>query len=205
MTNAYRATTGVPPLVQQAHAHARKTGFTQSCTDETGRLLRVLASQVRGDGIIGEIGTGCGVGAAWIISGLAPGVRFVTIEVDAVRAEAARTLFAPFPDVTVRTGDWRELLPHGPFALLFADGGKAKVEGADDLRRALAPGGTIMLDDLGPEDQWPPEWRGQRDPVRDYWLNHPGLIAVELLTTPTSCVILAVPVSANVTTPKPAR
>jgi len=193
MTTAYRATTEVPPLVRQAQACARESGFTQSCTDETGRLLRLLAGQVRG-GIVGEIGTGCGVGAAWIINGLASGVQFVTIELDAARAEAARALFAPFPHVTVLTGDWRALLPHEPFALLFADGGKAKEGGADDCRRALAPGGTLVLDDLTPEDRWPPEWRGQRDPVRDYWLNHPDLIAIELHTTPTSCVILAVPV-----------
>lgn len=193
MTTAYRATTGAPPLVRQAQALARAAGFTQSCTDETGRLLRLLSSQVHSNRTIGEIGTGCGVGAAWIVSGLAPGVRFLTIEQDAARAAAARALFAPFSQVTVLTGDWRELLPHGPFALLFADSSKAKEQGADDCRRALAPGGTVVLDDLTPEDQWPPEWRGQRDPVRDYWLNHPELLAVELLTTPASCVILATP------------
>ena len=39
---------------------------------------------------------------------------------------------------------------------------------------------------------WPEEWRGQPDSVRDFWLGHDDLVAVELLTTPKSSAILAV-------------
>ena len=38
---------------------------------------------------VAEIGTGCGVGAAWIVSALDPGVTFVTVERDASLAAAA--------------------------------------------------------------------------------------------------------------------
>ena len=49
----------------------------------------------------------------------------------------------------------------------------------------LAPGGTVVLDDLTPGRSGP-------DPVRDFWLEHPRLAAIELLTTPETAVILAV-------------
>ena len=49
----------------------------------------------------------------------------------------------------------------------------------------LAPGGTVVLDDLTPGRSGP-------DPVREFWLEHPRLAAIELLTTPETAVILAV-------------
>ena len=49
-----------PPLVQRALALER--GFERSCIREVGLLLYVLAAQ-RGRARIGELGTGCGVGA----------------------------------------------------------------------------------------------------------------------------------------------
>lgn len=186
----YRATTAIPPLVQRALELASRTGFTRSCIPEVGRLLHVLAGQHRG-GLIAEIGTGCGVGAAWIVSALAPGARFVTIEIDSERAAAAQSLFAAYPNVRVVHGDWRAILDQAPFAMLFADGGKAKAHAPEELLAALQPGGLLVLDDLTPESQWPAEWRGQLDPVRAFWLNDPRVAATELLVTPKDAVIVA--------------
>ena len=78
----------------------------RSCSAETGRLLQVLAAQ-RGRERVAEIGTGCGVGAAWILSALDPAVTFFTVEVDEERAAAAAELFADDPDATVLHGDWQ--------------------------------------------------------------------------------------------------
>jgi predicted O-methyltransferase YrrM len=186
----FRATSDTPPLVRDAMALAARLGFEQSCRPDVGRLLAVLVGHVRA-GVIAELGTGCGVGAAWIAGALRPGVDFVTVENDAERAAAARALFAHLPNLTVLTGDWRLILEHGPFALLFADGGKAKQHDPDALLDALIPGGLLALDDLTPEAHWPAEWRGQPDPLRSLWLNDPRVFATELLTTPTTAVILA--------------
>lgn len=187
----YRATAYIPPLVREALALAERTGFTQSCLPEVGRLLAVLAGQVR-SGVVAELGTGCGVGAAWIVSALRPEVQFMTVEIDAERAAAAWSLFAHLPNVAVITGDWRLILAHAPFALLFADGGNAKRHAPETLLDALAPGGLLVIDDLTPEAHWPEEWRGQPDPIREFWLNDPRVIATELLTTETTAVVLAV-------------
>ena len=42
---------------------ARRESFAHSCRPEHGRLLYALAA---GAGTIGETGTGCGVGLAWL-------------------------------------------------------------------------------------------------------------------------------------------
>ena len=171
----------VPPLVERALKLAERTGFTRSCSEETGRLLQVLAGQ-RGRTRVGEIGTGCGVGSAWILSALDPETAFVTIELDTGRAAAAGQLFAADENATVLQGEWRGLLPaEAPFDLLFADGGKAKWD--DELLGLLAPGGTLFLDDLTPGSE-------ARDPVRELWLTHPRLFAVELQISPREGVIV---------------
>jgi predicted O-methyltransferase YrrM len=171
----------LPPLVERALALSERAGFTKSCSTEAGRLLQVLAGQ-RGRTRVGEIGTGCGVGSAWILSALDPGVHFVTVELDAERAAAAGELLAGDENATVLRGDWRDLLAgEAPFDLLFADGGKAKAH--EEIVGLLAPGGTLVLDDLTPGYD-------ERDPVRELWLGHQRVLAAELQISPREAVIV---------------
>jgi len=68
-TAAYDGLTDLPPLVERAVDLARRLGFANSCRPEHGRLRHALAA---GAGTIGETGTGCGVGLAWLASGPGP-------------------------------------------------------------------------------------------------------------------------------------
>ena len=92
--------------------------------------------------MIGESGTGCGVGLAWLASAVPPETVLVSVERDPSRAEVAREVFAGTGNVTVLTGDWRVLADHGPFDLLVLDGGGTGKEGepAADPELLLAPG-----------------------------------------------------------------
>jgi predicted O-methyltransferase YrrM len=182
MGSTARSLEGAPPLVVRAEELAGRHGFTRSCEPEVGRLLHLLAAQ-RGRVRVGEIGTGVGVGAAWMVSALPPEVPFVTVELDDERWAAAAELFREDGHVRVLHGDWRELLPpEAPFDLLFVDSGPSKAD--PGLVGLVAPGGTVVLDDLTP---------GRTDdPVRDLWLGHPDLAATELLVTPAMAVIVAV-------------
>lgn len=177
-----------PPLVERALALAAARGFRRSCSPEVGALLHVLASR-RGILRAAEIGTGCGVGAAWIVSALAPGVPFFTAELDPGQAAATRELFAADEAVSILMGDWRETLPpEAPFDFLFLDAAKQRPDLDGEAAVALlTPGATIVLDDLTPG-------RAGADPVRDFWLAHPSLVATELLVTPESAAIVAVKV-----------
>jgi predicted O-methyltransferase YrrM len=173
-----------PPLVTRALALERELGFERSCIREVGMLLHVLAAQ-RGRTRVGELGTGCGVGAAWIVSALPPTVPFVTVELDETRARAAAELFAADENVTVLQGDWHGMMPpEAPFDLLFLDSGKQHPElDGEDVIGLLAPGATIVMDDLTPGRPGP-------DPVRDFWLNQPRIVALEILTTPQTAAIV---------------
>jgi predicted O-methyltransferase YrrM len=174
-----------PPLVCRALELERELGFERSSIPEVGRLLHVLAGQ-RGRARVGELGTGCGVGAAWIVSALPPAVPFVTVELDETLARAAAELFAEDANVRVLQGDWHELMPpEAPFDLLFYDGGGKQHPELDgeQVVGLLAPGATIVMDDLTPG-------RTTHDPVREFWLNHREIAAVELLTTPQTSAIV---------------
>jgi predicted O-methyltransferase YrrM len=174
----------VPPVVARAKAAAEALGLEKSCRDEDGMLLHILAGR-RGLERAAEIGTGAGVGTAWLASALPPGVPLVTVERDERLAAAAADLFEHDADVHVLQGDWRDVLrPHAPFDLIFVDGGRAK-DDVDAVLALAAPGATIVMDDFSSD-------RDRPDPRREAWLAHPRVAAVELGTPETAQVIVAV-------------
>jgi predicted O-methyltransferase YrrM len=189
-TAAYDGVTGLPPLVERAVRLARAEAFANSCRPEHGRLLFALAA---GAAVIGETGTGCGVGLAWLASGARPGTRLVSVELDAARAERAAELFSGLPQVTVIHGDWRQIYPAGPFDLLSLDGGAHGKAGGRpaDPEILLNPGGTLVIDDLTPARAWPPRFEGRVDEPRMYWLTHPGLDTTELRLAPDLAALVA--------------
>ena len=174
----------MPPLVARARETAERLGFAQSCRDEDGRLLHVLAGR-RGIERVAEIGTGVGVGTAWLAAAVAPGTPVYTAEPDEACAREAARLFAEDPDVHVLAGDWRAVLPpHAPFDLIFVDGGHAK-DDPDAVLGLATPGATLVLDDFSGD------WPGP-DSRRERWLVHPRVTTVELGTGGNARVLLAV-------------
>ena len=173
-----------PPLVQRALALAQAQGLRQSCRPDDGALLHVLAAR-RGTARVAEIGTGTGVGAAWIVSALPPPVPFFSAEPDRALAARAAELFSDDPSVRVIPGAWRESLPpEAPFDLVAVGAGDAK-DDVDAVVGLLAPGGTAVLGDLRHDPSLP-------DARRDTWLHHPLLSTIELWVTPGRRALLAV-------------
>ncbi|WP_053958860.1 O-methyltransferase [Sulfobacillus thermosulfidooxidans] len=177
-----------PEIVLQALYVAQQLAFSGSCLDEVGKLLALLAGHIR-TGKIAEIGTGCGVGTAWLIS--AATVDVFTVDHDISRVNRVRQLFAHHSGVHVLAGDWTQILSHGPFQLIFVDAKPAKYAGIDAIISACAEGGLIFLDDLTPFELWPEAWKNKRDPLRDMWLNHSQLWSVEIRTSARHAAILA--------------
>lgn len=173
-----------PPLVTKALAFAAARGFATSCQKEDGALLHVLAAR-RGVMRVGEIGTGAGVGTAWLASALPPTTPLFTTETDPDLAAAVAAFYVDDPNVTILVGSWRDTLPpEAPFDLMFVDASDAK----DDVESTiglLTPGGTAVLDDywFAPSD---------RDQRRDAWLRHPLLTAIEVWVTPERRALVAV-------------
>jgi predicted O-methyltransferase YrrM len=179
----------LPPLVSAALNLSGRRGFVSATRTETGRLLATLAASRRG--LLGELGTGCGVGSAWLRSGAAEGTKIVTAESDPQLARAVAELFAADERIEVLEADWTALIERGPFALLFVDAREAKLSARDIVADAVEPGGFVVLDDFTPCAGWPPMYEGRVDTLRQEWLEDERFTTVEVMVAPDAAVLLA--------------
>jgi predicted O-methyltransferase YrrM len=179
----------LPPLVSAALSLSGRRGFVSSTRSETGRLLATLAASRHGT--LGELGTGCGVGSAWLRSGATAGSHIVTAERDPGLAKAVAELFADDDVIEVLEADWTALIERGPFALLFVDAREAKLSGRDVVAEAVEPGGFVVLDDFTPSFGWPPMYEGRVDTLRQEWLTDPRFTTVDVMVAPDASVLLA--------------
>ncbi|MBZ5737145.1 O-methyltransferase [Nocardioides mangrovi] len=179
----------LPEIVQRAFDVSRKAGYVSFCRNETGRLLAALAATRKGT--MAEFGTGCGVGTAWLRSGVRGDARILTAELNEKLADAAAEIFTDDPQVEVRSADWSTLLDQGPFSLLFLDSGEPTEVGVDSVADLLEEGGIVVLDDFTPCEQWPPVSYGRVDTLREQWLTDDRFTAVEVMVAPDASVVLA--------------
>jgi predicted O-methyltransferase YrrM len=171
-----------PPLVQGARIKASQSGFEYSCDDRVGRLLAVLAASVSPGGRILELGTGTGVGTAWIVHGLGDRseVEVVTIELDRNVAATFASQRCP-AHVRPLTGDAVELFPAlGHFDLVFADAQGGKWERLDLTVDAVRAGGYLLVDDMTPTGSWDVAQVRKQSEVRDALLASPLLVTCEM-------------------------
>ncbi|MFC7495850.1 MULTISPECIES: O-methyltransferase [unclassified Nocardioides] len=179
----------LPEIVSRAFEVSRKAGYVSFCRNETGRLLAALAATR--SGTMAEFGTGCGVGTAWLRSGLRGDATILTAELDAKLADAAAEIFEDDPQVEVRSADWSTLLDQGPFSLLFLDSGEPTEVSVDAIADLVEEGGIVVLDDFTPCEMWPPVTYGRVDTLREQWLTDDRFTAVEVMVAPDASVVLA--------------
>ena len=172
----------LPEAVRLAAERAERAGFAMSCDPGAGRLLAVLAAAVPANGRVLELGTGTGVGTAWIVHGLRgrDDVEVVTVEIDAATAALAAQYRWP-PQVRLLTGDALEVTRRaGRFDLIFADAQGGKWEGLDATVAALRPGGQLLVDDMTPGEFADEHHARKTAEVRSRLLGHPDLVSVEI-------------------------
>lgn len=180
----------LPDIVQRAFDVSRRAGYVSFCRNETGRLLAALAATR--SGIMAEFGTGCGVGTAWLRSGVrGTNASILTAELDPRLASAAAEIFTDDPLVDVLAADWSTLMDKGPYSLLFLDSGDPGAVGVDQLADLVEPGGIVVLDDFVPCATWPPITGGRVDILREQWLTDERFTAVEVMAAPDAALILA--------------
>ncbi len=178
----------LPALVSATLDLSRQRGFITSIRHETGRLLASLAASRTGT--LAELGTGCGVGSAWLSSGALEGARIVSAELDPSLAGDVQKIFAAVDNVEVVAGDWSTLEQYAPFSMLFVDV-REVMEDIDVLADLLETGGIVVLDDFTPSPFWPPIVDGQVDSVRERWLTDDRFTAVEMLIDPHASLLIA--------------
>jgi predicted O-methyltransferase YrrM len=179
----------LPDIVTRAFDVCRRAGYVSFCRNETGRLLATLAA-TRG-GTLAEFGTGCGVGTAWLRSGVPEGVRILTAELDPRLAKAAQQIFVEDDDVEVLAADWSTLRERGPFSLLFLDSGSPSEVDVESIVTLVETGGIVVLDDFAPCEMWPPITAGRVDVLREDWLTDERFTSVEVMVAPDASALIA--------------
>lgn len=146
-----------PAVLVAILADTHTLGFSMACEPEVGSLLATLAASKPGGRVL-EIGTGTGVGTAWLLHGLNRAGRLLSLDHDPqTQAVAARHLGAD-PRLTLVTadgGDWLTAHAGDKFDLIFADSWPGKYTHLDLALGCLAPGGIYVVDDLLPQPNWP--------------------------------------------------
>ena len=180
----------LPEIVTRAFDVSRRAGYVSFCRNETGRLLAALAATR--EGTMAEFGTGCGVGTAWLRSGVRGNdTRILTAELDPTLAEAASEIFRDDAQVEVLAADWSTLLDQGPFSLLFLDSGQPGEVGVDRIVDLMESGGIVVLDDFTPSEVWPPIAYGRVDTLREAWLTDERFTTVEVMVAADAAVLIA--------------
>jgi predicted O-methyltransferase YrrM len=176
------AEAAVPPLVAAATARARQAGFPMSSDPTVGQLLAVLAAHLPEDAQVLELGTGTGVGTAWMVSGLLPRTDVTVTSVEKDPANAALAAADDWPSfVRLRCGDALEALAEGgAFDLIFADAPGGKWDGLDRTIAALRPHGLLIVDDMTPLPNWTDTHAAAQDKVRQTLMSAAELTSVEL-------------------------
>ena len=179
----------LPEVVTRAFDVSRRAGYVSFCRNETGRLLATLAA-TRG-GTMAEFGTGCGVGTAWLRSGVRTGTTIISAELDEKLAVAAQEIFHDDPQVEVLAADWSTLRNKGPYSLLFLDASSPKDASVDSVADLVEPGGIVVMDDFAPCEMWPPISGGRVDVLRETWLTDDRFTAVEVMVAPDASALIA--------------
>ena len=197
----------LPEIVRKANALANELNFPlmpegrpaghkgppSACIPQVGRLLQVLTSG-KPDGRIGEQGTGAGVGTAWLASGLRNGAHLISAEISPTLAARVAYLFANYPNVEIRAGDWHDVMTlNEPYDLLFMDAmprGDLVPAKWDLMVELIKIGGQIVMDDLTPVELWPPEWNEIIDGKREFAFANPRVFGTEVRTTSTTSALI---------------
>jgi predicted O-methyltransferase YrrM len=134
-------------------------------------------------GRIAEVGTGPGIGTAWIAGAMPADCTLVTVEIDPKTAAVAQELMAGDDRVEVAVGDASDVLPgRGPFDLLFADCGVRTAADFAALVDLLRIGGRIVMDDLTPVRALPADSELRTDdPKRRLFGGEPRLLWTEVV------------------------
>ena len=85
----------VPEVLAAIHVDTDALGFQLASEPKTGSLLRALAASKPGGRFL-ELGTGTGVGTAWLLAGMDRHSRLVSVDTDAkVQNKVAAVLSRP--------------------------------------------------------------------------------------------------------------
>lgn len=146
-----------PACLEAIVADTARLGFDMASEPRTGALLRLLAASKPGGRLL-ELGTGTGISAAWILAGMDPRARLVTVDKNPRAQQIAVDRLggdSRLEIVCADAADWLEQNRQLRFDLVFADAWPGKFSQLELALGLLAEGGIYVIDDLLPQPSWP--------------------------------------------------
>jgi predicted O-methyltransferase YrrM len=171
-----------PPILDQIAADTVAAGFTMASEPKTGALLSVLAASKPGGRLL-ELGTGTGIGTAWMLSGMDASARLDTVDVDDTVMDIARRYLGSDPRVTFHHMDGAEFIARSTkdrYDLIYADAWPGKFSQLDEALELLSLGGIYFIDDLLPQPNWPEGHAPKVPALIDAIERKPGFATVRL-------------------------
>ena len=149
--------TQLPSALDAIRQDTERVGFTLASEPKTGSLLRALAASKPGGQFL-ELGTGTGVGTAWLLSGMDAGSHLISVDNDAKVLDIAKGNLGHDPRVAFHLGDGGSFLEQAAprqFDFIYADAWPGKFTHLDLALSVLKVGGIYFVDDLLPQPSWP--------------------------------------------------
>lgn len=147
----------IPSIYSTIEKKTREIGFSMSSDKYVGSLLKTLVAS-KPNGHFLEIGTGTGLALAWILDGVDPSSKIISIDNDLNLIKVASGAFNEDPRVHFICADgeqWIKEYNGVGFDLIFADAWPGKYSIIEKALDMLNPGGFYVIDDMLPQSGWP--------------------------------------------------
>jgi predicted O-methyltransferase YrrM/precorrin-2 methylase len=140
-----------PAALEHIAREAVAAGTHYGSDAHTGALLRTLAASKPGGHLL-ELGTGIGLGTAWLLDGMDADARLTSVDIQDVGGIARRCLGddARLELLTMDGALFLAGIGARRFDLIFADAPPGKLAQLEQALDALAPGGLYVADDMDP-------------------------------------------------------
>jgi predicted O-methyltransferase YrrM len=172
----------LPAVLPAIEEETRRLNFKMGSEVRTGVLLQMLAASKPG-GLLLELGTGTGLGTAWLLEGMDPGARLISADNDPACLEVAKRHLGKDERVEFREGDGSAVidsLQGSQFDLLFADTWPGKFWDLEKAVHLVKEGGFYIIDDLLPQESWPEGHAEKVPPLLEQIRNHPDLVSCRI-------------------------
>jgi predicted O-methyltransferase YrrM len=174
--------TKLPPQLPQIMSETTRLKFAMVSDPLTGCLLRTLAAtKPAGDFL--ELGTGTGVGAAWLLDGMDERSRLVSVENDETVLAVAKKFLGNDKRAgffQAEGGWWLDHAELFRFDLIFADAWPGKYTHLNEALRLLKRGGLYVIDDMLPQRNWPDSHAQKVDELISILENRKDLLITKL-------------------------
>ena len=147
-----------PPVINELAKTATILNFTISSDLLTGSLLRTLAASKPGGELL-ELGTGVGMGTAWLLAGMDTTAHLTTVDRNQETTATAHRLMDADSRVTFQLMDGIAFIhscheQKRMFDVIFADSVPGKFAALEETLALLKKGGLYIIDDLNPQPDW---------------------------------------------------